>query len=81
MIHEKHVLSLLCCFITVHSEWEFPFDIGTEFLRVVGGYPTFLDSYFGDLENSTISSHTELSQSVEPMLISAVDNYLREYHK
>ncbi|EYC30571.1 hypothetical protein Y032_0005g2726 [Ancylostoma ceylanicum] len=44
------VFHLVSC---VSAEWEIPFKISQHFFRVIGGYPTFIDSYYSTVENVT----------------------------
>ncbi|KAK5977706.1 hypothetical protein GCK32_015311 [Trichostrongylus colubriformis] len=38
---------------TVLAEWEIPFNISQHFLKVIGGYPTFIESFYPSMENLT----------------------------
>lgn len=61
-MHQMHVaLCLLLQLVTtVTAEWELPFNISQHFLRVVGGYPTFIESFYPPVENITVAADDEL---------------------
>nr|CDJ86629.1 Hypothetical protein CBG18076 [Haemonchus contortus] len=40
-------------FATVSSVWEIPFNISQYFLKVIGGYPTLIESFYPSVENLT----------------------------
>ncbi|ETN85627.1 hypothetical protein NECAME_06330 [Necator americanus] len=65
------ILALIHCAIT---EWEIPFQISDHFLRVIGGYPTFIESYYPTLENVTIN---EPQERLPPLWASKSDRLLK----